>query len=178
MGFDKGVRLRYRGNRQVNSFNRHGCHHMFDLQYLSDTFPPELIPVTVRVAERDAFNVKIFLDHLGLERSHTQRLPLDFFRILASGIRLLLWESRGVIRFLPYTFPSAMSVITELFRQLNQPDRWPTDLPGRVFHCFLESFCWQVYLKDGIEIVVDNLDVELATSSVAKFLLACISRVN
>jgi hypothetical protein len=148
--------------------------------YSPDNFPSTLIQAVTRDAERDADNVGVFLDHLGLRPPPGQLLPLPaaFLLDLGTALRLLLWERAGLHLHEVAGLPPARQALHDVLRSLRLyatgalPLDAPATLAPRVLAAFVDHFAWHGRAELDADMLLSATEEDAVLDALADFLWA------
>jgi hypothetical protein len=135
--------------------------------------PKELVEMVAAEGERDADFVGQFLKDMGLigkPGQHPKSLPKPFLLFLATALRFLDWETRGIFFSDELDIPTAREVYGLARQSLRDPSLDPTELRMVLHRLSITRFAWSGQSEMNADFVLDEPDEELFLDALADFL--------
>ena len=147
--------------------------------------PDSMVRSAIRLAERQAILVAIFLQSLAPEKSHSWKLPASALLELGAVLELQFWESQDYRRHLDSDLPSSKKAMVAFARRcIERPSEFgaaqPELLSSAVLRVWLSSFSWDGPDILGAEAELGDADDDWLLDIVAEFVwthrhdLACL----
>jgi hypothetical protein len=136
-----------------------------------ESLPRELIVAQAREARRDAHRVGLYLSEffaaLGRPLRGVNRYPLAFLLELAAALRLLEWESLGLVRQC-MGLPRAEDTLHAVVLNCASPN---PDLPlSKLVACtYIDYFSWLAAPMIGADVLLDPASEQKFADAIATF---------